>query len=170
MSPEMQTPWYEQYPRLELDTELHIESERTRMYMEVEGQIDIGEKSDYYQQTIAAMRERDGIHQIDHGEFAHYLYVQFAEHAQVFEYKEAARRKGQFDELYARHCSVYIDMLNKGLETIDFLRQVPGRDMNKLPEPILVTALFAGLVDRQGGEKPSRLIGHMKRYRPPQGN
>lgn len=158
-------PWYERYPRMSTDAELFIESERTRMYQEVSGSAAVSD--DATEQQLAFLEELRGKnpHDIDHGDFCRFMFYEMHAHYSALEDKQRARYRGEFDETFAERCRIYEALLTNGDDTAQWIKQIPGHDINKLPEPVIVNMLMSGFVERFIGTKPKALARISSRYR-----
>jgi hypothetical protein len=157
--------WWEQYPKLsELSANL-IESERARMTQEIFGGGGVPEDEVWYKDA------RINQDKFDHAVFALLLTNGLARHVNMLDQKQAEKWRGRYDVDYGNRCRAYEALIRDGQEIRRWLGAIPDHDMNLIPEPAIVSMLFAGLLDNEKtGYKGQGddIVKHLARFRTPQ--
>jgi hypothetical protein len=157
--------WWEQYPKLsELSSSL-IESERARVTREIFEGSGAPEDEAWYKD----IRVDQGV--FNHAVFALILTNGLGRHINMLDQKQAEKWQGRYDVDYGNKCRAYESLIKDGREIGRWLKTIPDHDMNLIPEPAIVTMLFAGLLDNEKtGYKgqSDEILKYLARFRPPQ--
>ncbi len=158
-----ETPWWEQFPPLSEDTELFIELERGRIHSEIKGQPSAPEN-----QPLLERIRSDPENGFDHGVFAQFIILGLDRHILAMSEKQLQKWRGNYDEAYGSLCRTYEHLLTEGKASSDWVDTIPDHDINMLPEPVIVTMLVGGVIDRRRTGGVAAVLHQLSRFRPPQ--